>query len=104
VYAFGLLIIDLFSPDSTILKREPTYVKMLPKEAFPFLSVPLREIVHCCLERSPSGRPTFSRIVDLLEDYYYTNWKPDDSEKDLQVIEDMQQRMKNRDEEIKKKR
>jgi len=102
VYAFGLMVLELFSP-STQKPKEPVYIKTVPKEPFPFLPPALRSIVQNCLATSPSLRPTFARIVDLLEDYYYTNWKPEDSEQLPMVVESLHNRLKEKDDEIKKR-
>lgn len=90
-------------------------MKVIPKEPFPFVPPAIRPVLQSCLSKEPSERPTFARIVDLLEDFYYSSWKPEEEgkgsinssshgvEKLPMVVESLHNRLKEKDDEIKKR-
>lgn len=79
----------------------------------PFSNIPsgLKDLFRYCLDKDPKKRPTFSKIVNVIEEYYWQNYKEKKNDINLtatnlnsfKLLETINIQLKQKDEIIKQK-
>lgn len=68
VFAFGLLVIEIFTgKDVSNIDETLNLTSNIPSN--------MQHLIQQCSASNPLNRPEFSEIIEILEDYYAYNWQ-----------------------------